>query len=122
MKHQFLAATLGTLFVVTSASAQTTSAFNAYGYGCQSCLKHNEDAQTNPAKTLRPQTLPNEYCYGFTAASALTVHGFAMYTKAMAVPYTMGTGFYAEDPAAPGKPLETATEKFTRWQVVSRSG
>jgi hypothetical protein len=99
--------------IATNANAQTTAAAHAYGYSGASCLQHNEDAQTNASKTLRIQTLPNEYSYGFTAASALTIHGFAMFTKTSAVatstPFTMSTAFYPENPAALGAPSATAS-------------
>lgn len=105
-----LSTVLGVLFLVATSAAQTTSAFHAYGYGCQSCLQLNEDAQTNAAKTLRTQTLPNEYSYGFTATANMRIVGFAMFTKATGTaPFTMGTGFYPADATTNTQPAATAT-------------
>lgn len=107
-------AVFGTLLLSSTLAAQTTAAFHAYGYGCQSCVTSNADAQTNTAKTLSQGTLPNEYSYGFTAPSNITVRGFAMYTQATtATPFTMDTAFYAEDAATPGQPDAVAAATGT---------
>ena len=111
--HKLITATALITATITSATtAQTTAAFHGFGYGCEGCVNNNTDAQTDPSKTLRVQTLPNEYSYGFTAATALKIHGFAMFTKtspvATAVPFTMGTALYEADTAIPTQPSATA--------------
>ena len=92
MHTRSLSTTLGVLFLVSTTSAQTTAAAHAFGYGCPSCFQINEDTQTNAAKTLRIQSLPNEYSYGFTATTNMRIVGFAMspLSAALAVKWLIG--------------------------------
>lgn len=106
------------LVLVGASTAQTTAAFHKYGLACNHTIGTNASLK---APSLKTQTLPNEYCYGFKAPAAATVLGFSVYTRTTAAtggPLTMDCAFYRKDATAavpsPVSPTKGACTVDTR--------